>query len=354
MNYKHFYLLVLIFVVIIPLILSVKFPNISTRFFIYSILFLSILVFEAFRYNVYIEQEKEFPEINKSVKVKIIAGFFKNGVFNSIAMNKFVYPRITNDATVAYGNTNVPSDLVDRIPRYPLSMQLFDYLFLKFLNHCFHNGWSLIDEYPLETESIKISPKINTVKSNNNIFDFEDLPFHIKEHNIYFKNNELFFNGEYVDRKTISILYHWHKSRPFGIVLPPETIFKIEVGDEGWPTMTYLFTHKLFMLKLKIEGLVAGPGYPQGFHLRNEKKDYNSIFSTEMILNFKCKFKKSMFRDKEIRDFNDWANRLLNYFRFYFDYEIFEEDFQKKTINAKKQHSNIVIIRESSESKQNN
>lgn len=192
MNYKHIYLVVLILVVIIPLILSVKFSNISTRFFIYSILFLSILIFEAFRYNVYKEQEKEFPGINKSVKVKIIAGFFTNGVFNSVTMNKYDYPRITNDATVAYGNTNVPSDLVDRIPRYPLPTQLFDYLFLKFLNHCFHNGWSLIDEYPLETESIIMSPKFNTVKSNN-IFDFEELPYHIKEHNIYFKNKELFF-----------------------------------------------------------------------------------------------------------------------------------------------------------------
>ncbi|MFA6142539.1 MAG: hypothetical protein WC738_04500 [Candidatus Omnitrophota bacterium] len=337
---KKIYIIIQVLVFIIPIMCAILWRILSPSFprrhiieiGIILIVVLSISAYELYAYNIYTNQKKDMPDISEVIKVKIIAGKFTDGIFNNYSMKMHDYPRITNEATIAYGETFVPYDIVERMPKYSIDLQLFDYLFLKVLSYSYNNGWFLVHKRPFKSDSIFISPQYKKEKLNTNIYRFQDTPAYIREYNLYFNNKNIFLNGSYVGRKTITLFHLFEDPEQFRIILPPGVTFKIGIDKDGWPDHTYKFTHKYFDLTISIQGFVSGPGYPMGFHKQNSrtiKEDFNRVRSSELIVNFDAKFKQTL-NEQELKDMYSWAMTLLECFRFYFDYEEFEKSFNNR------------------------
>lgn len=323
---KVIYVIAQVIIIVVPIFFGIQNPTVSKRHLTEAVVVLSIVAFEVFAYSVYAVQRGEMPDLHEAIKVKIIAGKFSDGVFNSNFMKMNDYPRITNEATIAYGETSIKNDIIEKMPEYSPDGQLFEYLFLKVLNYCYHDGWYLIQKKPLATESIFISPQYDRNKNNKNILTFKELPECLRINNIFFNNKTIFKDGNYVGRKTITLFPTLANGEPFRIVLPPGVRCEIKVNQNGWPNGTYIFTHKFFILTIALKAFVAGPGYPLGFHKQNDRTmmdDMKKVRSTEMIVNIDTTFKQSLF-EQELTDLYHWATTLIECFRFYFDYDEFE------------------------------
>jgi len=328
---KIIYIIIQVIIIIVPIFLGIQNPTVAKRHIIEIAVILSIFAFEGYAYSIYSAQKSEMPDIHEAIKVKIIAGKFTDGIFNSDLMKMNDYPRITNEATIAFGNTSIGNDIAEKMQRYPIDTQLYDYLFLKVLSNCYHRGWYLVQKKPLKTESIFINPQYSSNKDNTNVYMFKNFPEYLKANNLYFNNKDIFRDGSYVGERTITLFPLLENNEPFRMVLPPGVKFGIGVGKDGWPDGTYNFRHKYFTLTMTIQAFSAGPGYPIGFHKQNDQnitEDFKKVRSAEMIVNFDAKFKQSL-NEQELKDLYYWATTLLESFRFYFDYEEFEKSFKK-------------------------
>lgn len=326
-NKTLIYIILYISFIVVPIIFSNWLPQYPKRYFIYYIIIISMIASELRINDIYQNQRKDMPNITEAIKVKIIAGKFTDGIFNSDVLGINEYPLITNEATIAFGETPIPAGLLERHPKYFIDKQLFEYLFLKTLSYTYHDGWYLEQEKPLKTESIWVSPQYQKQKAYRNIYTYEMLPNSIKAYNIYFNNSKIFKDGSYRGRKTITIFRLFKDPEPFKIVLPPDVKFQIEIDKDGWPTGRYFFEHRYCTVSITLTAFSFGPGYPIGFHKFNSrsiKEDMNKVRSSEMIVNFKAEFKQTL-HEQELRDIYHWVRTLLNYFKFYFDYGKFEE-----------------------------
>ena len=343
MSEKIIQLSVFILFALLPVIFSRIGNNFPDRFLIYYYVILIVITGELYNFqeNRYINQK--YPDISEKIIVKIIAGKFTDGIFNDVLQRRFLYPRITNEATIAFGNTTISDGT--RIPdKYPLPIQLIDFIFLKFMNHCYHSGWNKL---PVESDSTMtfLRPSSN---DSGSPFKYEDIPLYIRENNIFFNNEKIFNNGGYINNKTIRI-FLWPSSEPipFQIILPPEVKMDYEIDKDGWPTNKICFHNMMFNFSIKILNLTEHIGYPLGFHLKNDHMDSETgdrLRSIEMIVSFEAKFKKSWLKEKALSGYYNWTNTFLNRFKFYFDYNQFKSELLKFKSDTKDSEKPTQII----------
>ena len=249
--------------------------------------------------------EKEFP-------VKIIAGKMKDGVIN-LPIGKHRYPIITNDASTIFTRTEINEKNRERY-----DTDLFFYLFLKWMNSNFHQGWLLLHDAPVIDKSQWHAPLANKSVDNSNILTFKQLPSEIRDNNIFFSNPNLFENGKFK-----SSAYTEFPIEDLVIVLPPETKMSFLTNlQEG---TKIVLDNSYCNVTFQLTGCSSGPGLP--FEMLDPSKisieEFRKYFTVKYQVSFRAWFKDTENFDNQ-KKYEKWANTLINYFQPYFNWREFQ------------------------------
>jgi hypothetical protein len=234
-----------------------------------------------------IEQMKAILQpkpIDKEFPIKIIAGRIEDGVIN-LPVGKYKYPRITDDASTIFTRTEFDEKKRDRY-----DTDLFFYLFLKWMNSNFHQGWLLLHDEPVIERSQWHEPLADKNVDNTNILKFDQLPSEIKNDNIFFSNPDLFEDGKFK--------FALHTKFPieeFAIVLPPETRISFPVNSQEGTKI--ILNNAYCIVTFQLTACSSGPGLPI------EMLDPTKGFSTEesykyLTINYQVSF-RAWFEDTE-------------------------------------------------------
>lgn len=248
--------------------------------------------------------EKEFP-------VKLIAGKIGNGVIN-LPIGKGKYPIITNDASTIFTRTKMGSTERRRYGR-----DAFFYLFLKWVNSNFHQGWLLLHDKPVIDMSQWHEPLADKNVDNSNIITFAALSENTIRDNIFFSNPELFKDGKF-----ISALHTKFPIEDLSIILPPQTTISFSDSQDG---IKIVMDNDYCNVTFQLTGLSSGPGLPLEMLDPNKKfseEEFYKYFTVNYQISFRAYFKDTD-NFSEQKKYEKWVDSLINYFQPYFDWNEF-------------------------------
>jgi len=250
--------------------------------------------------------EKEFP-------VKIIAGKIEDGVIN-LPIGKDRYPIITDDASTIFTRTEINEKKRERY-----DTDLFFYLFLKWMNSNFHQGWLLLHDDPVIDKSQWHEPLSSKSVDNSNILTFNQLPSEIRSDNIFFSNPNLFENGKFK--------FALHTKFPIeelAIVLPPETKMSLLINSQEGTKV--ILDNTCCNVTFQLTACSSGPGLPHEMldpTKRFSEEEFYKYFTVNYQVSFRAWFKDTEnFADQ--KKYEKWANILINYFQPYFNWKEFQ------------------------------
>ena len=249
--------------------------------------------------------EREFP-------VKIIAGKIEDKIIN-LPIGKNRYPIITDDASTIFTRTEMNED-----KRICYDTDVFFYLFLKWMNSNFHQGWLLLHDAPVIERSQWHEPLADKNVINSNIVTFENLPILITGNNIFFLNPKLFEKGKFK--------FALHTKFPIeelAIILPPKTTMSFINSQEG---VKVVMDNDYCKVTVQLTALSSGPGLPHEMldpAKKFSEKEFYKYFTVHYQISFRAYFKDTE-NFVEQKKYEKWVNSLINYFQPYFDWNEFE------------------------------
>lgn len=258
----------------------------------------------------------KLPDINSEIPIKLICskiveGPAKNNLINH-GIGKQIYPIITDDVASAYTRLEITEE---NSKRY--DSDLYYFLFIKWLNSIYSQGWYLKFKEPLIELSIGHGPIIENNESCT-VINFDSLPSEIREKNIFFNNDKLFKSGKFVFGA--HSLFR-QTSDELSIKLPPKTSITFYIQDQQKGN-TIVLENPYCRVEYKMYSFGAGPGLPLDLYSLEQPFNENSFNKTRTIqlqVGYSVKFKSNI-NESKIMKYQHWAESMLNYHKAFFDW----------------------------------